>query len=35
MEILNGYLKNICKGFVSSCRWVGERSDIARFGRGT
>lgn len=27
--------ENICKGFVSSCRWVGERSDVARFGRGT
>jgi len=28
-------MKNIYKGFVPSCRWMGERSDVARFGKGT
>ncbi len=34
MAILKKYLKNNCKGFSYSHRWVRERNEVARLGNG-
>jgi hypothetical protein len=35
VEILKGYLKNSYNFFAFSCKWVGERSVVARLGRAS